>query len=231
MFFRVLLVLTHVSCYRAMFPSADPTRQASAQSFCQTYTQAVVTATTGFNPRFTSACGSDPSKYSLACSCGPTPTSAAPCAPTPSQTFQNGGFECGISPWRALVAHGTTYALTSPGKSGSFAFEVDQTGPIDGVGLGQATLSQLIYITQGTQYVLTFDTFFNSGNAGFIGVKFNGQPQSTVDARDHLGPGVWNSNTITFTATTGQYILEFEFLFGSSNVVAKIDNVNLTPGT
>lgn len=129
------------------------------------------------------------------------------------------------------MTQGTTYALTSPGKSGSFAFEVDQPGPPDGVGLGQATLSQLIYITQGTQYVLSFDTFFNVGNGGFIGVKFNGQPQYTVDAQDKLGPGVWNSNTITFTATTGQYILEFEFLFGSSNVVAKIDNVNLSPGT
>ena len=51
-----------------------------------------------------------------------------------------------------------------------------------------------------------------------------------MDAEDNKGPGVWNTNTIVFTATTGQYLLEFEFLFGSSSVVAKIDDVILTPG-
>src|ERR1700722_1772646 len=61
-----------LSCFRAMFPTTDPTRLASAQSFCQTYTQGESTATTGFIPRFTAACGSDPSKYSSACSCAPT---------------------------------------------------------------------------------------------------------------------------------------------------------------
>lgn len=239
-----------LSCFRAMFPTTDPTRLASAQSFCQTYTQGQSTATTGFIPRFTAACGSDPSKYSSACSCAPTitttlssttttlitstsTTSTAPtCASTPYEQFQNGDFECGsLYPWRALVTKGTTYALTSPGFTGSFAFEVDQNAPLDGVGIGEAILAQLFYITPGTQYVLTFDTFFNVANGGFIGVKFNGAPQYTVDAGDKPGPGVWNSNTISFTATTGQYLLEFEFLFGTSSVVAKIDNVVLSPPT
>jgi len=129
------------------------------------------------------------------------------------------------------VTEGTTYALTSPGYTGSFAFEVDQNAPLDGVGIGEASLQQLFYITPETRYLLTFDTFFNDGNGGFIGVKFNGVPQYTVDASDKLGPGVWNSNSISFTATTGQYLLEFEFVFGTSSVVAKIDNVVLTPGT
>jgi hypothetical protein len=235
-----------------MFPNADPMRLASAQSFCQTYTLGVPTATTGFIPRFTAACGSDPSRYSSACSCAPTTTvttttttppaittsttsttpTAPTCAPTPYEQFQNGDFECGsLYPWRALVTEGTTYALTSPGSTGSFAFEVDQNSPLDGVGIGEASLQQLFYITPGTQYKLTFDTFWSDGNGGFVGVKLNGQAQYTVDASDKLGPGVWNSNAITFTATTGQYLLEFEFLFGSIGVFAKIDNVVLTPPT
>jgi hypothetical protein len=158
---------------------------------------------------------------------------AAPtCTPTPYEQFQNGDFECGsLYPWRALVTEGTTYALTSPGSTGAFAFEVDQNAPLDSVGIGEAILAQLFYITPGTQYVLTFDTFFNVGNGGFIGVKFNGAPKYTVDASDNLRPGVWNSNTISFTATTGQYFLEFEFMFGTSSVVAKIDNVILSPPT
>lgn len=129
------------------------------------------------------------------------------------------------------MTQGTTYALTSPGNTGNFAFEVDQNAALDGVGLGQATLLQLIYITPGTHYTLTFDSYFDVANGGFIGVKFNGQPQYTVDASDKLGPGVWNSNVITFVAATGQYLLEFEFLFGASKVVAKLDNINLTPST
>lgn len=220
------------SCFRAMFPTADPTRLASAQAFCQTYTQGVSTATTGFIPRFTTACSSDPSKYSSACSCGPTATATAPaCAPTPYEVFQNGDFECGIYPWRALVTDGTTYALTSPGFSSSTTFEVRQNGPLDIVGLGQANIQQLIYITPGVQYTLKFSTFWSPNGVGFIGLKFNGQPQYTFDAGDNNGPGVWSSNTVSFTATTGQYLLEFEFLFGATGVVAKIDNVVLTPGT
>jgi hypothetical protein len=255
-FFKLLIlrILMKLSCLRALFPTANPTLLASAQSFCQIYTQGVSTAMTGFIPQVTAACGSSPSRYSSACSCGSaatvtttstttlitttsttstTTTSTAPtCAPTPYEQFQNGDFECGsLYPWRALVTEGTTYALTSPGFTGSFAFEVDQNAPLDGVGIGEAILAQLFYITPGTQYVLTFDTFFNVGNGGFIGVKFNGAPQYTVDASDKLGPGVWNSNTISFTATTGQYLLEFEFLFGTSSVVAKIDNVVLSPPT
>lgn len=78
-------------------------------------------------------------------------------------------------------------------------------------------------------YTLTFDTFFNDGNGGFIGLKINGVPQLTVDARDFGGPGVWNTITFNFTAVTGQHLLEFEFLFGTSPVTAKIDKVGLTP--
>lgn len=62
-------------------------------------------------------------------------------------------------------------------------------------------------------------------------MKFNGQPQYTIDAQDQKGPGVWNTNTRTFTATTQQYILEFEWLFGTSKVVSKVDNVSISPGT
>jgi hypothetical protein len=134
--------------------------------------------------------------------------------PNPLWTVPNGDFEYGsLYPWHALVTEGTTYALTPPGSTRPFAFEVDQNAPLDSVGIGEVIHAQIFYITPGTQYVLTFDTFFNVGNGGFIGVKFNGAPQYTVDASDNLGPGVWNSNTISFTATTGQYLLEFEFMF------------------
>jgi len=127
------------------------------------------------------------------------------------------------------VANGTIYTLTSPGFDSNYAFQVNQYGPLDGVGLGEATVSQLQYITPGTTYSFSFDTFWIG--SGFIGVKLNGQPVWTVDAEDNKGPGVWNTNSFNFTATAGQYLFEFEFLFGSSNSYAKIDNVVLNPPT
>ncbi|KAK5011808.1 hypothetical protein LTR28_000009, partial [Elasticomyces elasticus] len=160
-----------------------------------------------------------------------TLTAASSCVPTPYETFQNGGFECGIYPWRARVTHGTTYAVTSPGKSGLFAFEVDREAPFDGVRLAQATLSQLFNLTTGTQYVLTFDTNFSNRFGGYFLVPFNGQALYTVDARAGSGPGVWRTSNIAFTATRvpSQYLIEFEFVFGSTSAVAKVDNVILTP--
>lgn len=229
-----------------MFPSTDPARYSTATSWCATYTQAVQTATTGFIPRFTSGCGFSPSRYSSACACIPTwfpspatttsttatstTTTPPACAPTPYEVWQNGDFECGWFPWRPLVTLGTTYALAGPAYSGSYAFQVTQNGPIDTVGLGQALLEQLIYITPGVHYTLTFQSYW-SGYGGFIGVKINGNPVYTVDAGDRLGPGVWNTNSIQFTATTGQHLIEFEWIFGNSNVFASIDAVVLSPGT
>ena len=64
-----------------------------------------------------------------------------------------------------------------------------------------------------------------------MGLKLNGQPLYTVDASDKNGPVVWNSNTAGFTAMTGQYLLEFEWLFGAEKVAVKVDNVVLSLGT
>ncbi|KFA60717.1 hypothetical protein S40285_10788 [Stachybotrys chlorohalonatus IBT 40285] len=57
------------NCLRAL---RNPTRTAAATSFCQSYTQANVTATTSLPPQFATACGSGPtqsSRLSSACSC------------------------------------------------------------------------------------------------------------------------------------------------------------------
>jgi len=93
------------------------------------------------------------------------------------------------------------------------------------MGLGQASLKQLFSITPGTQYTLTFNSFWSALNGDFIGVKFNGQLQYAVDASGKNEPGVWNANSIAFTATMGQYLPEFEWVLG------RIDGGGLTPGT
>ena len=57
------------NCLRAL---RNPTRSAAATSFCHSYTQANVTATTSLPAQFATACGSGPtqsSRLSSACSC------------------------------------------------------------------------------------------------------------------------------------------------------------------
>ncbi|KAL9611910.1 MAG: hypothetical protein Q9167_003463 [Letrouitia subvulpina] len=73
-----------LSCLRALFPSASPSALSIASAFCATYTTKINTATTGFPTRATSACGSNPSSYSSACSCKPTYTSATTLSTTTS---------------------------------------------------------------------------------------------------------------------------------------------------
>ncbi|KAG4431565.1 hypothetical protein IFR05_012959 [Cadophora sp. M221] len=57
------------NCLRAL---RNPTRTAAATSFCHSYTQAIVTATTSLPPQFATACGTgltQSSRLSSACSC------------------------------------------------------------------------------------------------------------------------------------------------------------------
>jgi hypothetical protein len=57
------------NCLRAL---RNPTRTAAATSFCYSYTQGHVTATTSLPPQFATECGSGPTqsaRLSSACSC------------------------------------------------------------------------------------------------------------------------------------------------------------------
>ena len=224
------------SCYRALFPSSDPARVASASSFCQTYTKTVATATTGFPTRYTSACGASPSKYSSACSCAPTTTvtpppsstlvpsktstaststrTYGPCESNPSKVIQNGDFECGEYPWRAYVTHNTTYSITDVGaESGTHAFRVEQHGPVDQLyAFPQARLWQDGGGSKGG--TLSFYTW-QSYEAGFIGVMiFAGDGSRAAiydtDARQD-GGGVWIANSFDFSTVPEWYQVVFEF--------------------
>lgn len=228
------------SCYRALFPCASPAAVSSAVDFCLTLT-AVKALTTTTPTRATSACGTDPARYSSACSCGPTcPTTivtstAPPNCPTPTagSVVKNGDFECGIAYWTPDVPDlAAAYKLSSPGATGSYAFEADllQSPANPEAGVSVRVTSAAVAVTPGAPYTLTFNSWFDSLQSGFIGVMIDGSAIYTVDATDK-GAGAWHPNTVSYIPTTSSVTLRFEFLFGTQHEpsVQKIDTVVFAP--
>ncbi|KAH8912959.1 hypothetical protein BR93DRAFT_984455 [Coniochaeta sp. PMI_546] len=227
------------NCYRALFPCASPAAVSTAVDFCLTLT-AVKALTTTTPIRATSACGTDPARYSSACSCGPTcPTTVAtstttPSCPTPTVgVVPNGDFECGITSWTPDVPDlAATWKLSSPGATGNFAFEADllQAPANPEAGVSVRVTSATFTVTPGVPYTLTFNSWFDNLLSGFIGVVVNGSPIYTVDATDK-GAGAWHLNTVSYTPTTSTVTIRFEFLFGTQHEpsVQKVDTVVFTP--
>ena len=155
------------------------------------------------------------------------PQTTSTCVPNPSNNVvQNGGFECGLSPWIALDATHTKHTISSPGDSSNFAYEFDQTGSIDpSTNTNPANVSQNLVVTVGQAYTLTFRTYFDkcTTSEGFVGVMLNYVPEYDVDACD-LGAGAFETNTVNFTATVSPLNLMFQFVVGETNAVVKIDN-------
>lgn len=94
-------------------------------------------------------------------------------------------------------------------------------------GAEQASVNQDVTLEVGVNYILFFESYFNRGDAGFIGVKIDQAPIYTVDAEDKNGPLVWNSNSVPFTATNTITNIRFEFLFGAAGSVDKIDDISI----
>lgn len=215
-----------------MFPTASPTQLSSATAFCRTYTTTVNTNTaiTQFPTRATSACGSSPSKYSSICSCGVPPSPSPTCSTdTAANLLRNSDFECGLSPWTTYTIDGTTTStLSSPGYNSATAFQFtigSTTSPSDAT----ARLIQTVYnLEPDATYTLTFATNIAGPDAGFWGVMINGQPKRTVDARDNLGPGVWNVNSFDFVDDAAAVTeVKFEVITSQPGSVFKLDKISL----
>ncbi len=90
--------------------------------------------------------------------------------------------------------------------------------------------SATVTVTPGVPYTLTFNSWFDDIQSGFIGVMVNGSPIYTVDAADK-GAGAWHLSTVSHTPTTSTINLRFEFLFGTQHEpsVQKIDTVAFAP--
>ncbi|KAK3685306.1 hypothetical protein B0T22DRAFT_517330 [Podospora appendiculata] len=216
------------NCYRALFPCSSAAALATATAYCATVTAGGTTAT-NYPTRATAACGTAPARYISACACGPTCTTTTPACPTATPPV-NGDFECGgLAPWTLQVPDpSASGAVTSPGNTGAFAFEVDlHAAPATTeLGVSARIISAPFAVVPGAAYTLTFWTFFDQVDNGFIGVMVNGQPIWTVDAGD-LGFGAFHKSTVPVTPTTASVTLTFEFLFGAvSQAVDRIDSIS-----
>ena len=67
---------------------------------------------------------------------------------------------------------------------------------------------------------VTYWLFFDNFDGGFVGLKINGLPRQTTDARDFDGVAVWKKRDFVFTPGTDEgddgteMRIEFEVLFG-----------------
>jgi hypothetical protein len=162
----------------------------------------------------------------------PTTSSSVACSPTPTRGFIYGDFECGIDPWTAQVPDpAATTTISSPGFTGNKAFEVDFHAPSVSKenGVSARVLSQATVAKPGQLYKLTFATWFDNGNAGFIGVSLNNRSTTTIDARD-FGFGHWHFNQLEWTSTPADFqtTIKYEFLFGETTSVDKLDSITFT---
>ena len=140
--------------------------------------------------------------------------------------MQNGGFECGLAPWVPGDVPNSKHTVSSPGDNSNFAYEFDQTGPVDAnSNMHPPSVNQDLIVTVGQSYQLTYRTYFDKCDEqeGFVGLMLNHQPVQTTDACD-LGAGQFESNSYTFTATVSPFNVRFEFLTAEYPVVIKIDN-------
>ncbi|KAK1953680.1 hypothetical protein LY78DRAFT_664304 [Colletotrichum sublineola] len=220
------------NCYRALFPCPSPSAVSSASAFCATITAGGTTAT-DFPARASSACGTVASRYISACGCGPTCSVTPTPTPTPCPAYggllANGDFECGISPWTVEVpdAGASTTITPSSSNSGGRSFEAKllQDRPRQEPVLSVSASSNIFSVEPNVPCKLTFALWFDNMDAGFVGIKFNGAPVRTVDARDGAGWGVWKSVSIDYTPSSDRLQVKFEFLYGRVASVVRLDSV------
>ncbi|KAH6678711.1 hypothetical protein B0J14DRAFT_615374 [Halenospora varia] len=221
------------NCYRALFPCPSPTAVSAASAFCATITGSGITAT-NYPARATAACGTSADRYISACKCGPTctPTATQACS-TPTAGLIYGDFECGLPAWSTQLPDAAASAkISSPGFTGQKAFEADFSPPSvsNELGVSARLLGPAVPITPGQTYKLTFATWFDIGSSGFTGVMINNKPYRTIDAND-FGTGHWHFNQLAWTANATETTAapKFEFLFGGTKSVDKIDDVVFAP--
>ncbi|KAH8668926.1 hypothetical protein BX600DRAFT_496920 [Xylariales sp. PMI_506] len=159
-------------------------------------------------------------------------TARASCDPIDGNAVYNGDFECGyLSSWTLEVPDTSAFALLStPGHTGSIAFEVELTAapatPVQGVN-ARITSNQPIPVVAGATYQLTFWTNFSNLQCGFVGVMVNDIPIWTVDAGDHgaSSAGSWEPNVVEYVAATDTAVLKFEYLLGPALCQVQTDTI------
>ena len=216
-------------------PTSSPTSPTSSLTSSTTSLTSSTTSLTSPTTSLTSPTTTVPTSSTTSTTSSTTTTTAAtaPCVLT--GLLQNGGFECGLSPWVASLStgtnSGTNYRIGSPGHAGQSAFEFHQTSdPGDSHPNYLAHVSQDVSLTTGVPYILSFQVYFDRSSPTLIVAFINDAPKYGVAPNDKSGPGYWNEISFTFTSLQSITNIRFSYTTGASEVVAKIDDVSITPG-
>ncbi|KAL9033344.1 MAG: hypothetical protein Q9214_007561, partial [Letrouitia sp. 1 TL-2023] len=186
-------------CLRAMFPSASPSALSIASAFCSTYTTKINTATTGFPTRATSACGTNPSLYSSACSCKPTYTSATTLSTTTSTRKTS---STTISTSTTKTSTSTT--STTPSCTPSPANNLIKNGGFE-CGLAPWIAADVV----NTKHYVRYPNVNGPGESSPNAYEFN--QVGPVDEDSNMHPASV-SQDITVTAGV-EYVLHFQTYF------------------
>jgi hypothetical protein len=173
----------------------------SASSFCQTFTTATVTATTGYPTFMHSECTAAPLRLSIACTClaggvstttSTTTTTSCRATPTCTQAVSNGGFEGDSMPWVLTSDGGTTSAFFDTGNPLAGRGDLS-IAAAHNVGL-YVTVSQPVTLCQGQDYRLVY--YLQSNAAG-------GGNCQTAASLSYMAGGTSQTTTIVdFTSLT-----------------------------
>ncbi|KAI0874980.1 hypothetical protein GGS24DRAFT_500322 [Hypoxylon argillaceum] len=153
-------------------------------------------------------------------------------APTAPNVIANGDFECGFAPWTVQIPDpAANYYIGTPGYLGNFSFQVHFTPPAISTeyGVSARIITAPATVQPNVPYQLVFWTWFDNGDAGFIGVMINDVAVYTIDARDHGYGGPFTSNIVNYTPTNDTVTIKFEFLFGNVASWDRIDSVTFSP--
>ncbi|KAI1116385.1 hypothetical protein F5Y14DRAFT_81096 [Nemania sp. NC0429] len=163
------------------------------------------------------------------------PLPAPPRRTNPSSLLPNGDFECGIAPWTVIVPdQAITYSVGAPAHTGSNSLQVNFTPPSGRTqsGISVRLVSAPVRVVPNVAYQLTFWTWFDNAEAGYIDVTFNEVSVYVVNATDHGYGGDFRFNTIDYIPTTDTVIIKFEYSFSENLLnpnIDRIDSITLEP--
>ncbi|KAI1162008.1 hypothetical protein F5B18DRAFT_662741 [Nemania serpens] len=152
--------------------------------------------------------------------------------PTQDTYVANGDFECGLTPWVVQVPDtAANYTLAAPGHGSSTSFQVRFAPPARSAqfGVSARIISAPVRVIPNVPYRLTFWTYFDNQQAGFVGVQFNNVARYTIDATDHGWGGDFTLNTVDYTPTNDTVTIKFEFLFNPVASLDRIDSITFAP--
>ncbi len=135
---------------------------------------------------------------------------------TGEELLTNGDFESGVTPWIGNAAS----VQTEGGNSFNFANIATAGQPFD------VNLSQVVPITQGETYTLTFDASSDRNRTMLAGIGLNEQPFTNTSQSVNLTTTL-ETFTLTLTANFGSANSRVLFDMGAEVGVVIIDNVSL----